>query len=140
MKLVIVDIDGTVSDWRWREKYLNDKEKFYELCSQDPPHKDIIELVNILSKNYKIVFCTGRNLRFYDMTDAWLSDHFDPYMYELIMRPKKDNRPDHEAKLEAFQNKYDLSDVAFVLEDRQSVVDAWRKLGFRVLQVDKYER
>ena len=143
MKLVVVDIDGTVSDWRWREQFMDDKEKFYELSPHDPPHEDMCELVKTLanSRKYKIVFLTGRGQRHAKMTSEWLADHVTYPLYEdVIMRPDGDERPDHEVKVEAFMSKYKLGDIAFVLEDRTSVVEAWRKLGVRVLQVSNYEK
>ena len=139
MKLVVVDIDGTLSDFRWRERFVDDKELYYELAERDFPHKDIGELVWMLAKSYNIIICTGRKQKDMKMTADWLENQGIPFN-ELIMRPDGDDRPDHVAKIAAFEKRYQLSDIFFVLEDRQSVVDAWREKGVRVLQVDNYQR
>lgn len=52
------------------------------------------------------------------------------------MRSNKDRRPDYVTKLELLSRYFPpLSDIAFVLEDRKSVVDAFRKNGLTCLQV-----
>ena len=53
------------------------------------------------------------------------------------MRRVGDHRSDAVSKPELFMNEsgVQLTDVAFVLEDRAKVTAAWRKLGLRVLQV-----
>ena len=140
MKLIVVDIDGTVSDFRWREQFVKNKELYYEMSPNDPPHRDMVRLVSLLSVFYKVVFCTGRSIKHEAMTVEWLYTYFGDVDWELIMRDENDKRPDHEAKISAFLDKHRLHEVFMVLEDRQSVVDAWRRYGVRCLQVNDYKR
>jgi hypothetical protein len=69
----------------------------------------------------------------------WLKFHgFDQRYrpFQLLMRPLGDNRPDEIVKEEMYElhirGKYN---VALVLDDRQKVVDLWRRLGLTCLQV-----
>jgi hypothetical protein len=54
----------------------------------------------------------------------------------ILMRPDGDKRHDTEVKPEML-NKFgvDLNEIAFVLEDRNSMVAKWRELGLKCLQV-----
>ena len=144
---IIVDVDGTLADmsgirgpFEWNKVHL------------DKPHKDIIELVQNLQSigdniedpiyghinfipRYKIIITTGRDGVCEEATRKWLADHhilFD----EFFIRKAGDNRKDSIIKSEIYMDhirpKYD---VKFVIDDRDQVVDMWRSLGLRVLQV-----
>jgi len=140
---VIVDIDGTVSLVGDRLKYLDqdpkDWDSFYEACGEDAPNWQIIYLVGVLMNNgYDIVFVTGRRESVRHQTVIWLQKYFLKTFFpdKLLMRPDGDIRHDVLVKPELL----DLAgikrpDVAFILEDRSSMVSQWRALGFTCLQV-----
>lgn len=140
--IIIVDIDGTISKIGDRLKYLFDTPKdwdsFYRHAFQDEPIQEIIDLVFALSlRGYKIVFCTGRKEIIRDRTEKWISKYF-PFNFEyelLLMRENKDHRSDTQAKIELVSNAgILLQEIAFVLEDRNSMVKKWRSLGVKCLQ------
>jgi len=55
---------------------------------------------------------------------------------ELFMRPEGDMRPDNIVKAELFDTYVrDNYDVQFVIDDRDQVVDMWRRMGLACLQV-----
>lgn len=148
-KFVVVDLDGTLSyvkcplvwNWDW----------FYERIGteHDVPIEPIAELVRNLHKSYRIIFCTGRktqhtvgynNVDVLQKTFDWLVKH---NLFEsdsvLLMRRPTDNRPDKVTKIRNLQillKKLGVpkSAVAFVIDDIQNVVDAWREEGYTVLQ------
>lgn len=66
----------------------------------------------------------------------WLEANNIGY-HELLMRNKDDNRKDSIIKKELFdkhiRGRYD---VMFVLDDRNQVVEMWRSLGLKCLQVE----
>lgn len=141
-KIVLVDIDGTLSKVGEREKYLLQKPKnwdaFFEACDQDEPHKDICELVTTLSPFYRVVLVTGRKEATRAKTVKWLDEHVVPWAHawKLLMRKDGDHRHDTIGKPELVAEAgIELADVAFVLEDRDSMVAKWREMGLRVLQV-----
>lgn len=142
-KIVIVDVDGTITNCKDRvDKYLSvqDYEGFLMHCGEDKPNKDIIELVELLSTKYKIVFLTGREHRVNDITQKWIKDNIklECPNSKIIYRKDYDLRHDMIVKpenLKAYLAKNPDEEVFLILEDRNSVVDIWRKLGFRCLQV-----
>ena len=141
-KIVVVDIDGTVSKVGDRLKYLQQDKKdwdaFYEHCDEDAAIEDMCRLVEDLWKlGYHIVFCTGRRESVREKTKEWIKQHIAiGWNYDLLMRKDGDWRHDTEVKPELLQNaNIAPGDVYFILEDRDSMVAKWRELGFRCLQV-----
>tara|TARA_R110000796_G_scaffold240516_1_gene361625 strand:- start:743 stop:1183 length:441 start_codon:yes stop_codon:yes gene_type:complete len=137
-QIVVVDIDGTIAKVGDRLKYLKlkppDYDSFYLSCFDDEPIKDMIDFVKNLYPVYDIVFCTGRREQVREVTAKWL---FNQGLYgALLMRPDGDMRHDVLTKPEALFDYLDKSEVAFILEDRNSMVKKWRELGLRCLQVD----
>lgn len=143
--IVIVDIDGTISKVGDRIKFLQKKPKdwdsFYDACFDDKPIDSIIDLVLSLAFSYEIVFCTGRRESVRYKTEKWLNKHlfyseFRVFPYLLVMRPNKDFRHDTQVKPEQLKKEgINFKNIAFVLEDRNSMVDKWRELGLTCLQV-----
>lgn len=145
-KIVLVDIDGTISKVGERLKYLQQKpidwDSFYNSCFEDEPIDEIIDLVKHLSKKYQIVYCTGRRECVRDITKKWIQKHihgnelallFDDF---LIMRPNGDKRHDTETKPDQLlKSGWKIDAIAFVLEDRNSMVKKWRDMGLKCLQV-----
>lgn len=140
--VVIVDIDGTISKVGERLKYLKQEPKdwgsFYNDCFDDEPIPEMIRLVDTLCHKYSLVFCTGRRSSVRDKTILWIQKYFPEYFYTqaLLMRPNGDMRHDTEVKPELLEVAgYTPDNVAFILEDRTSMVKKWRELGFTCLQV-----
>lgn len=136
---IIVDLDGTLCDVEHRVHYVRSKPKnwkaFNESMELDRPYIWCIELIAAMkARGYKIIFVTGRDDNFRDMTTKWLENHnvvFD----ELHMRRAGDFREDSDVKEEIYKNDIEKkTQVLFVVDDRRSVVERWRKLGLICLQ------
>lgn len=132
---VLVDIDGTVAK---RE----DRSPFdWRRVGIDIPRWPIINLVKSLqASGYTIIFLSGRDAVCRPETMAWLTHYFgwQPDDYQLYMRPQQDNRKDVDIKYELFE-QYILGHyyVELVVDDRQQVVDMWRRqLGLTCVQVN----
>ena len=143
-RIVIVDIDGTISKVGERLKYLNQEPKdwdsFYNDCFEDEPIIEMVDLVyDLYLQRYQLVFCTGRRESCREKTINWFNKYFEPEIAKfskLLMRPNKDHRHDSEIKPELLKNAgIELDSIAFVLEDRNSMVQKWRELGLICLQV-----
>lgn len=129
-KAIIVDIDGTIS-------HKTDRDIFdYEKAISDNPDPVIIEVVRSLwEQGYKIVIVTGRSEDCVDVTREWLRLNCPPY-YKLYMRRSKDFRQDAVVKREIYDYYIEPSfDVLCVFDDRNQVVDMWREIGLKCLQV-----
>jgi hypothetical protein len=85
---------------------------------------------------YKIIFASGREDSCRAETARWLKDRCGIRAFSLYMRKTGDNRKDSIVKEEIYKNDI-LPEyyVAFVLDDRQQVVDALREIGLTVFQV-----
>lgn len=139
-KYIVVDIDGTIADCGERANlYINtspkDWDRFYSSCINDKPIIPIVKLVQELSTIYSIVFCSGRRESCREDTEKWLCRNgLDGYV-AMLLRPNNDYRHDTLVKPEILDGFCGKDDVAFILEDRNSMVKKWRELGYTCLQV-----
>jgi predicted kinase len=128
---IIVDVDGTLADKGDRSPFQWDK------VGEDTVKNEIKEIVTRYKADTKIIIFTGRDGVCEPETKAWLKEH-DIHFDLLYIRPKGNMEKDSIIKRKLFddhiRNKYF---VRFVLDDRNQVVDMWRKeLGLVCLQVD----
>jgi hypothetical protein len=83
---------------------------------------------------------TGRNEKYRQLTEEWLdSTNLHYYVHMLLMRPDNDWSHDHEMKIALLEKEFGskevvLQKVAFVVDDRDSVVEGLRNYGLTVLQ------
>ncbi len=139
-KIYVFDIDGTVADnsarTKWVEQTPKDWKKYNETMAYDKPIADIIELLQTLDNGIsKIIFCTGREEVYREVTEKWLRNQ-DITWNALYMRPAKDYRSDSIVKVELLnQIRQDFGEPFMWFDDRDSVVSAIRAQGVRVLQV-----
>lgn len=141
-KYVIVDLDGTVAEVHpERLAHILSKPKnftaYYSSNWNDKPIIPIVNLVNVLSYHYDIVFCTGRSEQVRAQTLKWIDIHLPQLSHaRLLMRPDNDRRKDWMIKPGMlWQAGITTEDVAFVLDDRKKVVKTWRDAGFTCLAV-----
>lgn len=129
---VMVDIDGTVALLNGRSPY--DPTKY---CTDKPNHPVIRLVQQLYAAGDKIVFCSGRDSIYRDETLAWLNAHMGILDFELHMRPYPDKRKDWIIKQELFDAHIrGRFNVRFVLDDRNQVVDMWRRIGLPCFQVN----
>ena len=130
-KAFIVDVDGTLA-------HMNDKRGPFEWDKVlvDEPDYSVIQAVNVLhDAGYIIVIMSGRDEVCCDETCEWLRQH-DVKFHELYMRKRDDYRPDTKIKEEIFQARIEgVYNVVGVFDDRNVVVEMWRKKGLKVFQV-----
>jgi uncharacterized HAD superfamily protein len=133
MRQVLVDIDGVLSDDRWREGRKNVSwDEYHSACWEDPPHKDMVAMINGLhEQEYYIVALTGRPEKWRVITMNWLTKH-NVAIDELLMRQENDYRRSPELKL-AMAARY--RDIAMVIDNRQDIVDAFKALSITTLLV-----
>lgn len=138
---IIVDLDGTLADITHRVHFVRDGKKdwpaFNAAMHLDKPKQDIINIVNQFDAGWYIFIVTGRFERFRKVTEYWLAKHNISYD-KLLMRKDEDYRADHLIKEEIYLAEIkDRVRVIAVIDDRQSVVDMWRKNRLTCLQCQK---
>lgn len=138
---IVFDIDGTLADCSHRVHFVNGSRKdwvsFMKGIPDDKPVAQLTMLNAILKDvNYPIFLCSGRSEDERDVTEAWLKKHriiFD----KMYMRKSKDYRADYVIKRELLDEiRADGYEPFIIFDDRQCVVDMWRKEGLFVLQCD----
>lgn len=131
--VVLVDIDGTVARMVGRGPFE------WPRVGEDEPISEVIELVNTLREaGAEIRFVSGRDGSCYEETRVWLERHVGKWTRQayLYMRGEADTRKDSVVKEEIYRAKIEpFANVWFVLDDRDQVVEMWRGLGLRCLQV-----
>lgn len=151
IKAVVIDLDGTLCDVVHRESYAKagEWEEFHKRCADDTPREDVVWLLNALlysslhtdRHHTEVIALTGRDEGHYTETMKWLArNNLSMAIDHVIMRPIGNFEPDHELKPRLLAEHFGsmeiaLSSVAFILEDRDKVVEAWRNLGFNCWQV-----
>lgn len=139
VKAIIVDLDGTLCDVKHRVHHVEGGNKnwkaFNELMVHDELNHWCFELMEAMTvRGYKIIFVTGRAEPWRVPTENWLKKHFVKYEH-LYMRGVLDHREDSDVKEEIYLEKIEqIYQVLFVVDDRKSVVDRWRKLELICLQ------
>lgn len=131
-KAILVDIDGTLATMAGRSPYE------WHRVGEDSPVDAVIEAVMAAYMfSRKVIIMSGRDASCRQVTKEWLNTHLGVAWDELYMRPEGDNRKDNIIKYELF-NKYirDNYNIAYVLDDRDQVVEMWRKLGLSCFQVN----
>jgi hypothetical protein len=135
-KIVIVDIDHTISDAAWRDPLIGSWDEYYREQVYDRPIEFVLDLLLALAATRDIVAVTARPEEHMWATVRWLYQHAFP-VEAIFMRPKDDYRPSPEVKCSLIrQNFPDLRDIDFVLEDRDDCVAAYKQMGLNVLQVN----
>ena len=139
---VLFDIDGTLADITHRRGFLDGQHpnwaRFNDHMGDDTPNAPVVDLYKTLweAGTYELILVTGRNERFREVTEQWLAWNEIPFA-RLIMRPDDDNRADYKIKQEILNNLLgEGKSIAFTVDDRQQVVNMWRKNNITCLQCD----
>lgn len=130
-KAIICDLDGTLA-------LLNRDPFNASTCEQDALNGPVGGIVKqYASKGHQIILLSGRHDTYKPQTIKWLEKYEIPY-HMLLMREASDYRKDAIVKREFFDNEiHNKYYIDFVLDDRNQVVDMWRKdLGLTCLQVN----
>lgn len=128
---IICDLDGTVS------LFTPEMRNPYDASSSDndllnEPVADIIRAFSTV----QIIFVSGREDKYREPTERFLKKHFPTLNYLLYMRKTGDSRKDNIVKKEIYENSiWGNYYIKFVMDDRSSVVRAWRDLGLTCFQV-----
>lgn len=136
-KAVIFDLDGTLADNSHRNAF-----EYWKLMD-DKPIEFVVNMLKMYrTLGYKIICVSGRNAgtkgqptRYFEMTQAWLDKH-GIYNDALFMRAHDDRRKDDITKAEIFWNHIaENYNVECAFDDRDRVVELWRRIGVNCAQI-----
>jgi len=127
---IVVDIDGTLA-------HKGDRSPFdWAKVGEDTIDKPTVNCVDLLTYQYKIIICSGRDGVCKEETKSWLTKNSIAY-HRLLMRKANDCRKDYIIKEELWREIVKEYYIEFMLDDRQQVVNHARRLGFKVFQVEQ---
>ena len=125
---VICDIDGTLALHNGRGPY--EFERAGEDAVNDPVHQ-------FLSSQDRVIFVTGREEKWRELTEKWLAEKTIFNWRYLYMRPMGDARKDFVVKREIYETHIKGKfNVVTVLDDRDQMVAFWRSEGLPCWQVN----
>lgn len=147
MKTVIFDLDGTLALIDTRRKIATkdngkmDWDKFFDptYIRLDRPNYPVIDTLKLFSeKGLNIVIFSGRSEVTKEATEEWLDRYNIPFD-TLRMRPTSNEfkfMRDDDLK-EGWLNELfpDTKDIFAVFDDRNKVVEMWRRNGITCFQV-----
>ena len=134
-KVVVCDIDGTITDCEHRRHHLDGDKKdwkgFFSEMSQDSLRLEIAAQVGKLcmDEDATLIFVSARPEEYHKITMDWLDNHFSVGPIRLIMRNSNDSRDDTIVKKEIYDKYLKNMNVIRVFDDRPKVIRMWRELG-----------
>lgn len=138
-KAIIIELDGVLCDNNHRKHFISGGKKDFLTYQQnliyDEPNNWVLSIVKNLNKNIHIIFITGRNEAFRDLTIEWFRLFgIDKLDYSLNMRNDGDFRKYTEVKEEIFlyniKNNYD---IVFALDNDIEMCNIYEKNSIMTL-------
>lgn len=123
--LVIFDIDGVVSDCRWRQELIErgQLKEFHNSAALDRLVREaFILLRSFRNLGFRHAFSTGRPEEFRASTDRWLADYGLSQYEGLMMRPEGCGLTSPELKRDHLRKFRETHEVIFAVDDREDVV------------------
>lgn len=128
---IIVDVDGTLAH------IVNGRSPYDASRAMEDELDDAVSVITAMAyqNGYKVIILTGRSAEHKQVTIDWLEENGVPYD-EIYTRESGDNTKDAIVKRDLYRRHVEPKyRVKFVLDDRNQVVDMWRSLGLKCLQV-----
>lgn len=128
---IIVDVDGTLAH------IVNGRGPYDASRAMEDELDDAVGVITAMAyqNGYKVIILTGRSAEHKQVTIDWLEENGVPYD-EIYTRADGDTREDSIVKEELFRTHVEPRfNVKFVLDDRNRVVNMWRRIGLKCLQV-----
>jgi hypothetical protein len=133
--LILVDLDGTVTDARWRDGMMSGEggwDAYHAASIDDRPIHDMVVILNMMRDTdmlgpFTYVGITGRNEKWRQLTNDWLLKHC-VMLDALLMRADDDFRPAAVMKeallVKEFGDNW-ANRVLVMFEDTDKVIEAF---------------
>jgi hypothetical protein len=133
--IAVLDIDGVLADATHRLHHLDarpkDWDSFFAAVGGDGLLAHGRELLDELAAQHPVVLLSGRPERTREDTMTWLARH-GIVVAGVVLRADRDHRPAAVLKADLLRGIGPPEDIALVVDDDASVVDALEALGYRV--------
>lgn len=143
MDCVILDLDGTLANCKHRLHFIEGPKKnwdsFFDNCLDDSVIQPMFHLMNILSKDYKIVFITARPEKNRELTTKWLVKHNIEFS-ELLMRKNVDYNKSPKVKEKLVEQLRGMGyNPIYSFDDRIDCVAMFQSIGIYAFLVGENE-
>lgn len=148
-KIVAVDLDGTLANIDHRAHFVRSKspdwDAFYKACPGDTANLWCVRLIEALAPTVgvRLMIVSARSKAVEQETKDWLNNKLSAFFrgdVELVMlREDGDHTEDTELKRRWLASVGGAPAVLFAVDDRQKVVDMWRREGVVCLQAYAWE-
>jgi hypothetical protein len=135
MKVIIVDLDGTICDDRHRKHFAESKQydRYHQGSLVDEIKNKFLIMPFLKVHNY--VIATGRNDKFRTQTFDWLRAKGLPAPLQLMMRPEGNKESNVELKRQWLASLREKHDPILAFEDNPLAVDMYRENGVPCIDV-----
>ena len=146
-KIIILDMDGCISNDKWRRDKLLDKrntevstwKEYFDLCPQDVPIPSTLFTLDLLKEHYDIVVSTGRPDSIKKETLEWLKTNCEITPYAIFMRPQGVYSSNSITKSNNLDNIIESLEVhpsdITAFEDNTDAIDMYKRRNIRVIEV-----
>ena len=140
-KTVIFDVDGTIADVEHRRHFVSQKpadwKSFRNSTVFDTPVQWVCDIAKrFIAQGDNVAFFSARNESEREITEKQIAEWIGDNHQGLFLRPDGDFRKDDEFKSELADKFEELGGkIDLVFDDRNQVVEMWRKRGTTVVQV-----
>ena len=140
--IVIVDIDNTLSINKKRYELATKSDGSidwnilydYQNVISDEPNLPMIDIVNHLYNDYGIYILTSRPRAILNSTQTWLEMY--KVNYDGLFMRSEENHYIKDVRLkEKMYNDFVKDEVYCAFDDRQDIIDLWRRLGIPSFKV-----
>lgn len=130
--IVLVDLEGTLTDSDHRIKYweAKDYDTWNNLLYADRPNSPVIDLVVELSMHCRIFIATAKPVQYKKEIHAWLDEHLPIKPDVVMMRPEgnKETSPDLKESWVISLAAHNQT-IALAIDDRSDVINMYRDKG-----------
>lgn len=137
--IYVFDLEGTLSNSKWREHLLPDYEKFHAAFPEDKPRKEILEINKNLSNHLNMgdieqipqfYILTGMMQKHSDKARKWLFEN-KVYYDAILMRDNNDLSRSADYKLLNIRGIIDsyaagYVDGVFIFDDRDDIIEKFK--------------
>lgn len=136
--IVLCDIDHTIANSFWRDGMIGGEggwDAYHAASKDDKPIIEVARMVwGLKATGFQVMGLTARPAKWRKLTMDWLLRH-NIQLDDILMRPDTAYHPAPEIKVNLVKERFELEEIAMILDDRDDVVAAFKALGITAIQV-----